>query len=200
MSGGIFYDARTMNKPDDAHRRKLLQSMAGLAVGSMLPSVTAAAATVPGPTPGKPGDFEFLAGHWKISHHQMKPGTKQWIDFKGEATCWTVLDGVGSIEELRFPDRNVVGMGLRLLDVEKKVWSDFWVGARSGVLTTPGMLGSFENGAGIFEADDTDDGKPIRVKGVWDRITPTSCRWWQAVSWDTGKTWEENWFMDWQRA
>ncbi len=199
MSGGIFYDARTMNKPDDADRRKLLQTMAGLAVGSMLPSASATAA-VPGPTPGKPGDFEFLAGHWKISHRQLKAGTKDWITFAGEATCWTVLEGVGSVEELRFPDRNVVGMGLRLLDVEKKLWSDYWVSRRIGVLTCPGMTGSFENGAGIFEADDEDDGKPIRVKGVWDRITPTSCRWWQSISRDAGKTWEDNWFMDWNRA
>ena len=135
-----------------------------------------------------------LAGPPKAAH-----GT-EWEEFEGEATCWTILGGIGSVEELRIPVRNFSGMGLRLLDVQNKVWNDFWVNGKSGVLTTPGQTGSFENGIGTFTADDKDGDKPIKVKGVWDRITPTSCRWWQAVSWDDGKTWEENWFMDWTRA
>ncbi|MBK8324850.1 MAG: hypothetical protein IPL06_19765 [Betaproteobacteria bacterium] len=89
--------------------------------------------------PGKPGDFDFLNGNWKISHRQKPPGAKEWITFKGEATCWSILGGVGSIEELRIPERNFSGMGLRLLDVEKRLWNDFWVNAKSGVLTTPGL-------------------------------------------------------------
>lgn len=151
--------------------------------------------------PGKAGDFDFLAGEWKIKHRRMKKAhTEEWEEFEGEATCWTILGGVGSVEELRIPARNFSGMGLRLLDVEKRVWSDFWVNAKSGVLTTPGQTGAFENGVGTFTADDKDGERPIKVKGVWDRITPSSCRWWQAVSWDDGKTWEPNWFMDWTRA
>jgi hypothetical protein len=126
--------------------------------------------------------------------------TREWDEFEGEATRFTILAGVGSVEELRIPSRNFSGMGLRLLDVENQVWNDFWVNAKSGVLTTPGQTGSFENGVGTFGADDTDDGKPIKVKGVWDKITPTSWRWWQAVSWDDGKTWEENWVMEWTRV
>jgi hypothetical protein len=89
---------------------------------------------------------------------------------------------------------------LRLLDVQQQLWSDFWVNARSGVLTAPGMPGSFEDGAGIFIADDMDGDRPIKVRGVWDRITPNSCRWHQAISRDDGKTWQENWFMDWVRV
>ncbi len=72
--------------------------------------------------------------------------------------------------------------------------------AKSGVLTTPGLQGVFADGAGTFLADDTDNGQPIKVRGVWDRITKVSCRWHQAVSRDGGKTWDENWFMDWARA
>ncbi|MBY0111322.1 MAG: hypothetical protein K2Y21_00765 [Phycisphaerales bacterium] len=154
---------------------------------------------------GKPGEFDFLAGEWKIKHRRLKtPGpsaaTKEWDEFEGEATCFTILAGVGSVEELRIPSRGFSGMGLRLLDVENKVWNDFWVNAKSGVLTTPGQTGGFENGVGTFGADDMDGDKPIKVKGVWDQITPNSCRWWQAVSWDDGKTWEENWVMEWTRV
>lgn len=187
-------------------RRRLMQTAAGVALAQLAPDVLAqtnapAGAAPRAPTPGKPGDFNFLAGEWKISHRRLKDAaSKTWDEFTGEATCWTILGGVGSIEELRIPARNFSGMGLRLLDVEKKVWSDFWVNAKSGVLTTPGTTGSFENGVGTFEADDEDSGQPIKVRGVWDRITTTSCRWYQAVSRDGGKTWAMNWTMDWRRA
>jgi hypothetical protein len=35
---------------------------------------------------------------------------------------------------------------------------------------------------------------------VWDRITPKSCRWFQGVSRDGGKSWDDGWFMDWTRV
>lgn len=187
------------NDPTDPDRRTLLGSVAALAIVSQASAVPTAAATA-AKTPGKPGDFDFLSGRWSIRHRRRPPRAKDWDTFEGEATCWSILGGICSIEELRIPARNFSGMGLRLLDVEKHVWSDFWVNAKSGVLTTPGTNGSFENGAGIFEADDVEDGKPIKVRGVWDRITPTSCRWYQAVSRDGGRTWEESWIMDWTRA
>ncbi len=154
----------------------------------------------PAVPPGKPGEFDFLAGEWKISHRRLPPGATGWDVFEGEATCWTILGGVGSIEELRIPSGNFSGMGLRLLDVEKREWSDFWVNAKSGVLTAPGQTGGFVNGAGIFEADEMDGDTPIKVRGVWDNITGTSCRWRQSISRDAGATWQDNWVMEWKRV
>ena len=49
-------------------------------------------------------------------------------------------------------------------------------------------------------ADDVDGDRPVLLRGVWDRITPRSCRWHQAVSRDGGETWEPNWFMEWSRV
>lgn len=111
-----------------------------------------------------------------------------------------ILGGVCSVEELRIPARNFSGMGLRLLDVENRVWSDHWVNARSGVVTTPGQLGSFENGAGLFVTDDVVDGASVKYIGVWDNITARSCRWRQASSRDGGATWDQNWIMEWSRV
>lgn len=166
----------------------------------------AAITSPPGAPYGKPGEFDFLAGEWKIHHRRrMTPGSEDWDEFEGEATCWTILGGVGSVEELRMPARDYSGMGLRLLDVSQpdprqRLWSDFWVNSKSGVLTTPGTTGTFVDGVGSFIADEMDGDTAIKVRGVWDRITATSCRWHQAVSHDGGWTWEDNWFMDWTRA
>lgn len=183
----------------EAQRRALLQSAAGLAMAGLAgEAAQAAAAPVP---PGKPGEFDFLAGHWTISHRKRnQAGRDDWDLFKGEASCWTILGGVGSVEELRIPERGFSGMGLRLLDLQQRVWNDFWVNGKSGVLTTPGMSGGFVHGVGTFLSEEKDGDQVLLARGVWDRITPTSCRWHQATSTDGGKTWAPDWFMDWVRA
>ncbi len=61
------------------------------------------------------------------------------------------------------------------------------------------MVGRFDGGIGRFFGDDQHEGIPIRVRFVWDEITPTSARWQQAFSIDGGETWETNWVMRFQR-
>ncbi len=155
---------------------------------------------------GRAGDFQFLAGRWAIKNRRLKQrwvatSAQAWELFDGDSHCWTVLNGLGSIEELRIPVGQPRGLGIRLLDEKKGLWSDYWVGSGAGEITPPPMWGSFKDGVGTFIAtDESDGGIPIQSRGVWDRITPTSCRWHQAFSRDGGVTWEDNWFMDWTRA
>lgn len=176
---------------------------AGAALGGAMLAGHAFAQTAPDylqpPAAGIPGDFDFLSGKWKIRHRRLlKPG--EWDVFEGEATCWSILGGVASIEELRIPARDFSGMGLRVLDMEAKVWSDYWMNAKSGVIGSEGVTGGFLNGDGVFVSDDKDGDTPIKVIGLWDMIGPSSCRWRQGVSRDGGKTWDYNWIMDWTRA
>lgn len=190
----------TEKKPEDHEllRRTVLQAAAASAVALNAAPASAKGAAKPKEASfGKPGDFDFLSGEWRIKNR--RPKKEGGIDeFDGEATVYAILNGVGSVEELRIPARNFSGMGLRLLDVEKRVWSDFWVNAKSGVLTTPGATGVFIDGVGEFSGDPPD--AKDRSKGVWDMITPTSCRWRQFVSNDGGKTWTEDWDMRWTRV
>lgn len=67
------------------------------------------------------------------------------------------------------------------------------------MLGCPGTTGGFVDGVGTLSADDIDGTQPVRVRGVWDRITASSCRWSQALSRDGGKTWVEDWLMDWTK-
>jgi len=192
--------------PSDPERRQLLQAAAALTLAGT--ATAQPAEPQPGPamtaalpatrTPGKPGDFDFLTGRWKILNHKRRNGV--WDAFEGEATVHAILAGICSVEELRIPARQFSGMGLRLLDVKKAQWSDFWVNAASGELGAQGLMGSFEGGAGIFEEKSEEDGKPVLYRSVWDRITPTSCRWQQGASRDGGKTWVLDWSMDWTRV
>ena len=142
---------------------------------------------------GKAGDFDLLIGHWKINNRRLKtPGSKDWDLFEGEASCWSILGGEASIEELRIPARNFSGMGLRLLDLdlERRVWADFWVNSRSGVLVPPPTKGVFETGAGRFVTEDPQGSPPLQVLGLWDGITSNACRWTQSLFYDGGKTWQ----------
>lgn len=197
--------------PEPTDRREILQAVAALALGPE--ALSAAAATPPPPpepgaaltrprverpTPGRPGDFAFLDGHWRI-RHQRRLESGEWDRFEGEARCFSILGGICSVEELLIPARNFSGMGLRLLDVKAQRWNDFWVNAAWGQLGTPGMGGSFEDGAGLFEAEDEDQGTKVLYRGVWDRIGPRGCRWQQGSSRDGGRSWALSWSMDWER-
>lgn len=185
---------------DGLDRRAVVRAALTMAVAAGAPRAASAAATPVEPL-GRPGDFNFLTGAWRIHNRMIRPGAKdEWIEFPGEATVWSILGGTVSIEELRIPARDFSGMGLRLLDAERRIWSDHWVNARSGVVSVPGQEGVFRDGVGTFGADDMDGDRPIKIRGVWDRITPVSCRWFQGVSRDGGRTWFDSWFMDWRRA
>jgi hypothetical protein len=182
----------------DAQRRALLQMAAGIAVAGPLGLGTVTAAARKPAANGKPGDFAFLTGEWRIKNRRLKNGV--WDEFDGASSVVAILGGIASVEELRIPARNFSGMGLRLLDVERKLWADYWVNGQGGVLSPPPAWGSFTQGVGTWDSDDVDGDGPIVVRGVWDQITPTSCRWYQALSRDDGKTWQENWIMRWTRA
>ena len=176
-------------------RRAVLQGAAGMALVGASGPLKAAEPI------GKPGDFDFLTGEWRIHNRMIKPGTEaEWIEFPGEATVYRILDGVGSVEELRIPARSFSGMGLRLLDMEKRIWSDHWVNAKSGVVTVPGQTGLFRDGVGTFTSEETVDGVHFVYRGVWDGITKDSCRWSQGMSKDGGKTWADSWYMRWTRV
>lgn len=186
-----------MDQDSDVQRRELLRLAAGLGAAAGAAGA-AAATTATGSGSGNPGDFDFLSGEWKIRNRRWKD--EAWDLFDGEATVHGILGGVASIEELRIPARQFAGMGLRLLDLERRRWADYWVNARSGVLGGEPAWGGFVDGVGTWDSEEGEGAQRVIARGVWDRITPRSCRWYQAISRDGGRTWQETWTMDWQRA
>jgi hypothetical protein len=177
------------------HRRTVLTAAAGTAVAAAVSNGTRAEPVAP----ARPGEFDFLNGHWTIANRRLKaPG--DWDVFEGEATCWSILGGVASVEELRIPARDFSGMGLRTLDATNGVWLDYWMNSKTGVPASAGTPGRFVDGVGNFDASDTEDGRPVIYRGCWDQITASSCRWRQGASRDGGATWDWNWIMEWTRV
>jgi hypothetical protein len=112
------------------------------------------------------------------------------------------MDGSANVEDHRFDEPTGVthGVALRAYDPTTEQWAIWWIDSRNplGALDPP-VKGRFDNGVGAFYSDGTLDGKPIRTRFIWSKITPTSARWEQAYSSDAGKTWETNWTMEFRR-
>lgn len=147
------------------------------------------------------GDFDFLIGQWNVTNRKLKErfaGCDDWLEFPAKAEIRSLFDDAANIDEITFED-GTKGLTLRLFDPVAREWSLYWSISTTGRLYPP-VVGSFQDGRGVFYGDDTSDGKPVRVRFIWSDMTPSSARWEQAFSDDSGKTWETNWIMTLTRA
>ena len=151
-------------------------------------------------------DFDFFVGRWDVHHRRLKErlaNNHEWLDFTGTTITSALMGGAANVDDnvLELPGNPYRAVSLRSFDAKSGLWSIWWLDGRSpqGPLDTP-VQGRFQGGVGTFYAEDTFNGKPIRVRFVWSDITPTSARWEQAFSTDGGKTWETNWIMEFVRA
>jgi hypothetical protein len=147
-------------------------------------------------------DFDFLVGEWSVHHLRLKERLahcNEWAEFSGTCSLRQTMGGWGNVDDnvINLPDGSYRAMGFRAFDSRTGQWAIWWVDGRNpfGDLDPP-VKGRFKDGVGIFLADDTLRGKPIRVRFTWSKITPSSAHWEQAFSPDGGQTWETNWKMD----
>jgi hypothetical protein len=147
-------------------------------------------------------DFDFLTGEWRVHHRTMRVAG-QWQEFDGRVNNRALTDGWANVEEHEFDRATGVtrAIALRVYDPKTAQWAIWWVDGRDPHRPMdPPVIGRFANGVGTFYSDEVHDGKPIRVRFIWSRITTTSARWEQAFSSDAGKTWETNWIMEFERS
>jgi hypothetical protein len=145
-------------------------------------------------------DFDFYFGRWRVHNERLKErlaGSTDWQHFDAIQECRPILGGLGNLDEFvtdEFGPSLFTGMTLRLYDRATRQWSIWWASNRKGGLEPP-VSGTFVDGVGRFEGDDTHDGIPVRVRFIWSDIETNSARWEQAFSADGGRTWETNWRM-----
>jgi hypothetical protein len=151
-------------------------------------------------------DFDFLIGKWKVRHYRLKErlaNNHEWIEFDGTSELWMTLDGRGTVDDnfIDLPGSPYRAVGIRAYDPKTQEWAIWWLDGRNPlVMGEPPVIGNFKDGVGTFESDDTFNGKPIRTRYTWSKITKTSAHWEQAFSPDGGKSWEVNWRMDFTRV
>ncbi len=149
-------------------------------------------------------DFDFLVGKWKVHHFRLKErlaGSHEWVEFDGTSQFWKTMGGLGNVDDnvIELPGGTYRAISVRGYDPKTGTWAIWWLDARNPHKIEPPVIGNFENGVGTFIGDDTFNGKPIKVRFIWSRITTNSAHWEQAFSPDGGKTWETNWRNDFTR-
>ena len=155
--------------------------------------------------PSTPQDFDFLIGHWRVSHRRLKErllGCEDWEAFEGRCRMWSLLGGLGNIDDnvLDLPTGPYRAASMRTFDPATRQWAIWWVDGRNPHRLDPPVIGSFANGVGEFQCDDELRGQPVRVRFRWTGTATPTPRWQQAFSADGGQTWETNWVMDFERV
>ena len=143
-------------------------------------------------------DFDFYVGTWDVHNRRLVKildACTEWYEFPGRCVARPIFGGAGNLDEIDFPTKGWSGLTLRLFDPDEQLWSIYWVSSRRSVIDPP-VIGRFVDGRGEFFADDTFEGRPIRVRYIWSDITADSAHWEQAFSVDGGQTWETNWTID----
>lgn len=157
------------------------------------------------PTPafiGRPGDFDFLVGRWAVRNRRLQTrlaGAQDWIEFPAVQRAWSHLQGLVSVDEIDFETLGFSGCTWRSLDLARGQWAIYWINSRSGRVFPP-VHGGWAGARGEFYGEDDDDGRPVRVRFVWERLGADAARWTQAFSIDGGRSWEDNWVMEFERA
>jgi hypothetical protein len=148
-------------------------------------------------------DFDWLIGTWDSTQRRLTSrltGSDDWEEFPAQAVCYRMFGGNANVDEITFPTLGSSGMSVRLYDPDTELWSIYWASTTVPGVLGPPVTGRFTDGVGEFHGDDTDDGRPVRVRFRWSDITASSARWEQAFSVDNGENWEVNWIMEFTRT
>jgi len=113
------------------------------------------------------------------------------------------MDGRISIDENVFASQGFTGVTFRSLDMTTQRWAIYWISSRDGRVQPP-VHGGWNGDRGEFSGDDEDDGRPVHVRFLWERLGADTARWSQdfaLVGYDGAPdgAWETNWVMEMRR-
>lgn len=181
-----------------------LACVAAVAVAMPAAAAGPVKAVPPGYTTARTGgahDFDYFAGGWITHQRRLKKrgvGAHEWETFPATLCMREYLEGKATVDELYFPTKGWSGLTLRTFDVKKRQWSIYWVSSATGRMGPP-VAGGFHGSHGEFYGEDRDNGRPVKVRFIWDKLDHDHARWAQAFSYDD-RTWETNWTADFVRA
>lgn len=148
----------------------------------------------------KQKEFDFWIGEWDVNL-RVKQKDLSWKDqHKSVARIYSILDGKAILELWSENEAGINGYSLRYYNPKKKSW-DLWLNwagkNRSG---TNGMECKFRHKrAECFSKRKTGATTNLISRFTFSDAQPNSVRWDDAYSRDEGKTWSNNWIMEFSR-
>lgn len=163
-----------------------------------LGSAAAAQQEAPDKLPPEARQFDFWVGTWDVNLRMIQDDASWQDSVQATAKIYSILNGKAILE--LWDSANIKGYSLRYFDLARKEWVLWlnWPGQdRSG---SSSLAGSFRHGRGDFYSkSQKPDGSESISRYSFNDITPTSLRWDDAYSDDGGKTWRNNWIMEFTR-
>src|SRR5262245_60330441 len=147
-------------------------------------------------------DFDYFEGGWTTVQRRLRVrgvGSNDWEEFPATLCMTHYLGGAATVDELYMPTLRRAGLTLRVFDPAARQWSIYWINSALGRLDPVPVVGGFVGNRGEFYANDTVDGRPIKVRFIWTIADHDHAHWEQAISYDD-RTWETNWTADFTRA
>jgi len=141
-------------------------------------------------------DFDYLVGKWKMKNKHLNSrlnNCKEFTEFESTVENHNGLEGMGNFDIVRRDNNGKIyeGRTIRTFDPETRLWRIYWIDSNGGPIDPP-VIGSFNNGIGLFFCKDVQVGRPVIVVFKWDKTNHEMPVWSQAFSDDNGKTWEWN--------
>jgi len=148
-------------------------------------------------------DFDFLVGEWKVLNTRLSQwlcDNRQWIEFDSHHVEKRLQSGTGNFAWHQYVLSNTLCERsiLRLYEQASDFWSINRLDAMTGLLMAP-LTGTFWKNKGSFLSKGQFAGKEVLVWVEWTRICKTYACWEQAMSSNDGRTWENNWVMEFYR-
>ncbi len=145
--------------------------------------------------------FDFWIGAWDVNL-RVKQADGTWKDqHQSIAHIHSILDGSAILElwEEQGRPNGILGYSLRYYDADLDQWVLWlnWPGLnRSG---SSSLKGQFRHGRGEFFSRSGTDSTAVISRYTFSDVTENSLRWDDAFSRDGGKTWTNNWIMEFTR-
>jgi len=155
--------------------------------------------------PSEYRQFDFWIGEWDVNLRRINQ-ENEWNDWKNSIVrIQPILNGKAILElwEDQYdgtPENVIIGYSLRYFYPETGKWHLWlnWPGPnRSG---SQPLEGQFRHGRGeFFRERPTSDSTTILSRFTFSDISDSTLRWDDAFSQDGGKTWSNNWIMEFTR-
>jgi hypothetical protein len=143
--------------------------------------------------------FDFWIGEWDVNLRRQQKDLSWSDEVSAEATVYSILDGKAILE--LWDSESIVGFSLQYYDSAESAWVLWQDWHQQNNSSLSRLQGTFRHGRGEFRSVRTDsDGDAVTTIHSFSDITTFSLRRDESFSHDAGKTWRQNWIMEYARS